>query len=107
MIIILKPNPEQKQLENLMLWLESMDLEIHRNDGMNTIILGLVGDTSEVDMDLISSLDIVDSVKRVTEPYKKVNRKFHPDDTIVDVGGRKIGGGHFQIIAGPCSVESK
>jgi 3-deoxy-7-phosphoheptulonate synthase len=73
---------------------------------MGSIILGLVGDTSDLDIDLISSLDIVDSVKRVKEPYKNANRKFHPDDTIIDVAGAKIGGGNFQIIAGPCSVES-
>jgi len=107
MIILLKPDPDPKQLENLISWLESMHLEIHRTDGMNTTILGLVGDTSEVDMALINSLDIVDTVKRVTEPYKKANRKFHPDDTVVEVSGVKLGGGHFQIIAGPCSVESR
>ena len=74
---------------------------------MDATVIGLVGDTSEVDADLIASLDIVESVKRVTEPYKKANRKFHPDDTVVDVSGIKLGGGHFQIIAGPCSVESR
>ena len=107
MIIVLKTNPDQKQLDNLISWLKSMNLEIHRSDGMDTTILGLVGDTSEIDMELINSLDIVQSVKRVTEPYKKANRKFHPDDTVVDVSGTKLGGGHFQIIAGPCSVESR
>ena len=107
MIIVLKPNPDQKQLENLISWLKSMNLEIHRSDGMTTTILGLVGDTSEVDMELIRSLDIVESVKRVSEPYKNANRKFHPDDTVVEVSDVKIGGGNFQIIAGPCSVESK
>ncbi|MCL2436487.1 MAG: 3-deoxy-7-phosphoheptulonate synthase [Clostridiales bacterium] len=107
MIIIVKSNPDQQQLENLISWLRSMELEIHRSDGMDATVIGLVGDTSEVDADLIASLDIVESVKRVTEPYKKANRKFHPDDTVVDVSGIKLGGGHFQIIAGPCSVESR
>ena len=70
-------------------------------------MLGLVGDTTRVDMDLIGSLGIVDSVKRVTEPFKCCNRKFHPEDTVVEVGGVKIGGGNFVMIAGPCSVESE
>ena len=107
MIIILKDNPEEKQLENLISWLKSMDLDIHFSKGENTTILGLIGDTSAVDIDLINALDIVETVKRVQEPYKNVNRKFHPKDTVVDVAGAKIGGGNFQIIAGPCSVESR
>lgn len=107
MIIILKDNPDEKQLENLTSWLKSMNLDIHFSKGESTTILGLVGDTSTVDMDLISALDIVETVKRVQEPYKNVNRKFHPKDTVVDVCGTKIGGGSFQVIAGPCSVESR
>jgi 3-deoxy-7-phosphoheptulonate synthase len=106
MIVILKDNPNQKQLDNLIQWLESMNLDINYSRGKNTTILGLIGDTSVVDIDLISALDIVEDVKRITEPYKNANRKFHPQDTVVDVGGVKIGGGSFQIIAGPCSVES-
>lgn len=107
MIIILKDNPEEKQLDNLTQWLRSMNLDIHFSQGENTTILGLVGDTTAVDIDLINALDIVQAVKRIQEPYKNANRKFHPQDTIVDVAGRKIGGGNFQIIAGPCSVESR
>lgn len=107
MIVILKNDANQKQLENLVMWLKSMELEIHESKGKNTTILGLVGDTSAVDIDLINALDIVESVKRIQEPYKNANRKFHPQDTIVDINGIKIGGGNFQIIAGPCSVESK
>lgn len=107
MVIILKPNPDQKQLDNLVSWLKSMDLDIHRSDGVSTTILGLVGDTSSVDMDLINALDIVESVKRIQEPYKNANRKFHPDDTVIEVAGVKLGGGNFQMIAGPCSVESR
>lgn len=106
MIVVLKDNPNQKQLDNLIQWLKSMNIDIHFSQGKNTTIMGLVGDTSIVDIDLISALDIVESVKRITEPYKNANRKFHPQDTIVDVNGVKIGGGNFQIIAGPCSVES-
>ena len=97
MIIILKDNPEEKQLENLISWLKSRDLDIHFSKGENTTILGLIGDTSAVDIDLINALDIVETVKRVQEPYKNVNRKFHPKDTVVDVAGAKIGGGNFQI----------
>ncbi len=107
MIIILKNNPEQKQLENLRSWLESMGLHIHESKGESTTIMGLIGDTSSVDMDLIRALDIVETVKRITEPYKNANRKFHPADTIIDIGEHKIGGGHFQIMGGPCSVESR
>ncbi len=106
MIVVLKDNPNQKQLDNLIQWLKSLQLEINYSQGKNTTILGLIGDTSTVDIDLIAALDIVADVKRITEPYKNVNRKFHPEDTVVDVSGVKIGGGNFQIIAGPCSVES-
>ena len=106
MIVVLKDNPNQKQLENLIQWLKSMNIDIHFSQGKNTTIMGLIGDTSIVDIDLISALDIVESVKRITEPYKNANRKFHPQDSVVDVNGVKIGGGNFQIIAGPCSVES-
>ena len=106
MIIILKDNPEEKQLENLTQWLKSMELDIHFSKGENTTIMGLIGDTSIVDIDLINALDIVQAVKRISEPYKNVNRKFHPIDTVIDIAGNKIGGGNFQIIAGPCSVES-
>lgn len=107
MIIILKDSPEPKQLANLRSWLESMGLHIHESKGESTTIMGLIGDTSSVDMDLIRALDIVETVKRITEPYKNANRKFHPADTVIDIGGHKIGGGHFQIMGGPCSVESR
>lgn len=106
MIVVLKDNPNQKQLDNLIQWLTSLNLEINYSQGKNTTILGLIGDTSVVDIDLISALDIVEDVKRITEPYKNANRKFHPRDTVVEVKGIKIGGSSFQIIAGPCSVES-
>ena len=107
MIIILKDNPELRQLENLRNWLTSMGLSIHESVGESTTIMGLIGDTSTVDIDLIKALDIVETVKRITEPFKNANRKFHPADTVVDISGVPIGGGHFQIMAGPCSVESE
>ena len=108
MIVILKDNPDQKQLDNLISWLKSMNLDIHRSEGSSTTILGLIGDTASVDIDLIKALDIVETVKRVQEPYKNANRKFHPEDTVVEITPDvKIGGGNFQVIAGPCSVESE
>ena len=106
MIIVLKENPDQKQLTNLTDWLKGMGLDIHWSKGESTTIMGLVGDTTKVDMSLIEALDIVDRVARIQEPFKNANRKFHPMDTVIDIGGAKIGGGHFQVIAGPCSVES-
>ena len=107
MIVILKQNPNRDQLESLISWLQEKGVTIHTSIGEAHTILGLVGDTSKLDMDLISALDIVEDVKRVQEPYKSCNRKFHPEDTIVDIAGKKIGGSHFQVIAGPCSVENE
>lgn len=110
MIIILKEQPERTQFDNLVTWLKSMNLKIHLSEGEKTTILGLVGDTSEIDPDLINALDIVESVRRISEPYKNANRKFHPLDTVVSAGEHgeaKIGGGNFGLIAGPCSVESE
>ena len=106
MVVLLKENPNQKQLDNLIIWLKSLDIDIHISRGKNHTILGLIGDTTVIDIDLIKALDIVEEVKRIQEPYKNANRKFHPDDAVIDVSGVKIGGGNFQIIAGPCSVES-
>lgn len=107
MIVIVKKNSDEKQLNNLISWIKGLGLEIYLSEGANSTVLGLIGDTSKVDIDLLHSLDIVETVKRIQEPYKNVNRKFHPEDTIVEVGGHKFGGKHFQIIAGPCSVESE
>ena len=107
-IVVLKDNPDKKQLDNLIAWLKSMGLDIHMSEGQSSTIMGLIGDTSGVDMDLINALDIVETVKRVQEPYKNVNRKFHPEDSVVEITPDvKIGGGNFQVIAGPCSVESQ
>ena len=107
MIVALKPGVTQESREQLMDWLQNLGLHIHVSEGEYQTILGLVGDTTKVDMDLVASLDIVDSVKRVTEPFKCCNRKFHPEDTVVEVGDVKIGGGNFCVMAGPCSVESE
>ncbi len=106
MVVTIRKGTDEAQIKNLTEWLESFGLAIHRSEGAYDTVLGLVGDTSHIDTDLISSLSIVSNVTRISEPYKKVNRKFHPDDTVIDIGGFKIGGGNFQFIAGPCSVES-
>lgn len=107
MIIVVKNSCEQTQFDNLLDWIKELGLDVHVSKGEHSTVLGLVGDTSRVDIDLISTLDMVEQVQRVQEPYKNANRKFHPDDTIVNVGGNKIGGLNFQVIAGPCSVESE
>lgn len=107
MIIILKKDPDPAQLESLVAWLREKGLQVHTSTGESHIVLGLVGDTASMDIDLIAALDIVESVRRVQEPYKKANRKFHPKDTIIEVAGRQIGGGTLTIMAGPCSVESE
>lgn len=107
MIVILKRDPDQAQLDTLLAWLKEQNITVHPTVGHHHTILGLIGDTSGIDIDLISALDIVDGVKRVQEPYKNANRKFHPEDTVVSVGDVKIGGGDLVLFAGPCSVESK
>ncbi len=107
MIVILKENHDKEQFENLKDWLKSMDIDVHVSLGQRQTVVGLIGDTTVVDADLIRALSIVEDVKLVQEPYKKANRKFHPNDTVIDVGGVKIGGGQVQIIAGPCSIESE
>lgn len=107
MIAILKRETTQEQKNHLIDWLKHMNLDVHISDGDEFTVLGLIGDTTRVDMELLNSLEIVESVKRVSEPFKQANRKFHPDDTVVSIGDVKIGGGHFAMIAGPCSVESE
>jgi 3-deoxy-7-phosphoheptulonate synthase len=107
MIVILKNKPDPDQLEGLISWLNAQDIDVHPTVGSSQTILGLVGDTSRIDMNLIAALDIVEAVKRVAEPYKNANRKFHPDDTVIRVGDAVIGGGSLTVIAGPCAVESE
>lgn len=107
MIAVIKPGVPENQVENLISWLQAQNLTVHISKGEYNTVLGLVGDTTKVDMELLQNLEIVESVTRITESFKSANRKFHPDDTVVDVSGVKIGGGHFAFIAGPCSVESE
>ena len=107
MIAVLKHGTTPAQRDHLVAWLKRMSLDVHISEGAEVTVLGLIGDTSRVDMELLGSLEIVQSVKRVSEPYKQVIRKFHPLDTVIEVGNAKIGGGHFAMIAGPCSVETE
>lgn len=106
MIITLKDNVSSEELQKLRNLLEEQGFQVHPSSGQHYSVLGIIGDTASLDKRQIESLPIVEKVTRIQEPFKKANRKFHPDDTIVDVGGVKIGGGHFAIIAGPCSVET-
>ena len=108
MIIALKKEIRKEDREHLISWLESYGVRTHISEGEFQTVIGLVGDTTQIDTDLISGLDIVQSVTRISEPFKKANRKFHPDDTVVQVADQvAFGGGHFQLIAGPCSVETE
>ena len=108
MIIALKKNIRSEEKQHLISWLESYGVRTHVSEGEFQTIIGLIGDTTRIDTDLIRGLDIVDSVTRISEPFKKANRKFHPDDTVVRITEEAaIGGGSFQLIAGPCSVESE
>ena len=109
MIAVLKHGTTPAQVEHLVDWLKRMNLDVHISQGMEVTVLGLIGDTSKVDMDLLASLEIVQTVKRVSDPFKQANRKFHPLDTVIEIGDAKvkIGGGHFAMIAGPCSVETE
>lgn len=107
MIAVLKHDTTTEQLQHLIEWLKHMGVDVHVSKGQEVTVLGLIGDTSRVDMDLLTSLEMVSSVKRVSEPFKQANRKFHPNDTVITVGDVKIGGGNFAMIAGPCSVESE
>lgn len=106
MVAILKQGTTESQIEKLSKWLGEQGVGVHIVHGEHSTIIGLIGDTSKIDADLLASLDMISSVKRISVPYKKANRMFHPDDTVVDVSGVKIGGGNFALIAGPCSVES-
>ncbi len=108
MIVLLKKDPREDELQNLVGWFRGMGLDVHVSRGSGHTLLGLIGDTSRIDIDLIQALELVESVTRIQEPYKNANRKFHPDDSVFDVGcGQRIGGGRFQLIAGPCSVETE
>ena len=107
MIAVLKQGASPERRDMLIDWLKRQGLDVHVSQGEFQTVLGLIGNTDSIDMDMLRSLDIVDSVTRVSDPFKAVNRKFHPDDTVVEIGpNTKIGGGHFLMIAGPCSVEN-
>lgn len=107
MITVLKAETTKKQRDKLIEWFESQGLKVHISEGEFQTVLGLVGDTSKIDEELVESLEMVESVKRISEPFKSANRKFHPEDSVIDISRVKIGGGNFAIIAGPCSVESE
>ena len=108
MIAVVKETATQDQLDHFVKWIEGRGFKTNVSQGDNETIVGIIGDTTQIDPFLLESMDIIERVQRVSEPFKKANRKFHPEDTIVDCGhGVKIGGGNFQVIAGPCSVEGK
>jgi 3-deoxy-7-phosphoheptulonate synthase len=108
MIVVLKKGTTSEQRHNLCQWFKEMGLDVYfPPDNEYHNLIGLIGDTSKVDISLVESLSFIESVKRISEPFKKANRKFHGEDSVIDIAGVKIGGGNFQIIAGPCSVESK
>lgn len=106
MIAILRKDVSNRAVDHIVSWIETKGLSCDVSRGENETIIGLVGDTTKIDPFLLESMDVVERVQRVSEPFKKANRKFHPDDTVVDCGhGVLVGGNNFQVIAGPCSVE--
>lgn len=107
MIIIFKEHAPEQKIDALIHQLRKKGFAIHESQGLHTRLIGLIGDTTKVNENALLANDVVDQVKRIQEPYKNANRKFHPQNTVVDVNGRKFGGGHFQVISGPCSVESE
>ena len=107
MIVVLKNGTTKEQRESLCEWFKNMGLSTHISEWVYHTIMGLSATQAKVDISLLESLSIIESVKRITEPFKKANRKLHEESAVIDISGRKIGAGHFQIIAGPCSVESR
>ncbi|MCL2372113.1 MAG: 3-deoxy-7-phosphoheptulonate synthase [Defluviitaleaceae bacterium] len=109
MVVVVKPDVPQDKIEHLVKWLEEKQIIVRTFQGQQQCVLGLIGDTNNIDSGMLRSLDIVESVGKLTEPFKAVNRKIHPDDTVIPAPDGKplIGGGHFAMIAGPCSVESR
>lgn len=107
MIIILKSNANPQKVDQLKQNLTDRGFKLHLSDGIESSLIGLIGDTSTIQEDWLKALDVVEDVRRIREPYKKANRTMHPDDSVIDICGQKIGGGHFQVIAGPCSIETK
>ncbi len=107
MIIVIRKGAEQSQIDNLLTLLRSRNIEPNVSKGAHQTVIGCVGDVAHLDPSLIEALDVVESVQRIQEPYKAANRRFHPDSTVIETGGASLGGGHFSVIAGPCSVESE
>ena len=107
MITVIKPGTKEEQIDSLIHWFREQGLDVHISKGEVHTVLGIIGDTAKVDTDLLEGLEMVEMVQRVSDPFKKANRKFHPEDSVIDCSGVKIGGGHFAIMAGPCSVESE
>lgn len=107
MIVVLKHGTTLDQAHGLIAWLDKMGVDVNVSEGKEVVAMGLIGDTSQIDIEHLNSLEIVSSVKRISEPYKQVNRRAHPQDSIISIGDVKIGGGHFAMIAGPCSVENE
>ena len=108
MIAVVKETATPEQLDHLVRWIEDRGFRTNVSPGDEETIIGIIGDTTRIDPFILESMDIVERVQRVSEPYKLANRKFHPEDTVVDCGhGVLVGGGHFQVIAGPCSVEGR
>ncbi len=107
MIIILKQGADKNKVEELKQSLVEQGLKLHLSDGAETSLIGLIGDTTRIQEDQLRALDVVEDVRRIREAYKKANRSMHPEDSVIDICGHKIGGGHFQVIAGPCSIETQ
>ncbi len=107
MVVILKPGTGQNDVRRMKAYFEAKNFTVGVTVGVDCTILGLVGDTTALDMGKIQQFDVVERVARISEPYKKANRKFHPEDTVVDVSGVRVGGEHFAVMAGPCSIESR
>ena len=107
MIAVLKTGTNDKQIDKLSAWLKNQGLDVHVSKGNQHTVIGLIGDTSRIDPELLESLEMVESVKRISEPFKSANRKFHPDDSVITVGNTSVGSDIFAIMAGPCSVESE
>ena len=107
MIIILKRNANPEKVEILKQELEHKGFKLHLSQGTQTSLIGLIGDTTAIHEDWLKAMDVVEDVRRIREPYKKASRSMHPENTVVDICGQKIGGGHFQVIAGPCSIETR
>ena len=107
MIITVKNGSDEKELDNLLAWLGKQGVSVNVEPNAGRIVIGVFGNVSEIDEDLLKSMEIVESVTRVTEKYKLTNRKFHPENTVVPVGDKTIGGENYAFIAGPCSVESE